>query len=235
MVRDVDLVSYLPPFLQEYKENVAALAAENPEFILIWNAVDRVLYNHFIETADSYGLSRYEKLLGIYPTEEDTLESRRSRVKIQWVNLLPYTMRTLLQKLNVLCGNNSYILSHNFRIGYTLTLITHLDGYGQTEELDNLLQEILPCNIVIESTNQIICKVVTTRHFAARLVTHAEITLTHDFYETWDIQPKSAMVGLVSGSDRITISNDFNEKNIITMDARAASVVGYVNFVEIKS
>ena len=37
MIREVDLVSYLPPYLQEYnQETVAALEAENPEFRLIW-------------------------------------------------------------------------------------------------------------------------------------------------------------------------------------------------------
>lgn len=206
MVKNVDLISYLPPYLQEYKEDVAALAAENPEFLLVWNAVDRILYNHFIETADSYGISRFEKLLGIYPSESDTLESRRSRVKIQWVNLLPYTMKTLLQKLNVLCGENSYTISHNFRTGYTLSLITHLDKYGQTEELNNLLQEMLPANIVIDSTNQIICTVRTDEKFGARLATKIGVIITHDFCET----------------DRITL------------DARAASAAGSVEFIEIK-
>ena len=56
MIRDVDLVSYLPPFMQTYKEPVAALEAENPEFQIIWKATDRVLYNRFISTADEYGI-----------------------------------------------------------------------------------------------------------------------------------------------------------------------------------
>ena len=96
MIRQVDLVSYLPPFMKAYKEPVAALDAENPEFYLMWSAVDRVLRNRFIETADEYGLSRYEKMLGIYPSAEDTLESRRSRVRSKWFNKIPYTMKTLL-------------------------------------------------------------------------------------------------------------------------------------------
>ena len=32
MIREVDLVSYLPPFVGEYKETNLALTAENPEF-----------------------------------------------------------------------------------------------------------------------------------------------------------------------------------------------------------
>lgn len=63
MIRDVDLVSYLPPYLVGYEENHATLEAENPEFILVWNAADRVLYNEFIETANEYGISRFEKIL----------------------------------------------------------------------------------------------------------------------------------------------------------------------------
>ena len=43
MIREVDLVSYLPPFMQNYKEPVAALEAENPEFSLMWSATDKCL------------------------------------------------------------------------------------------------------------------------------------------------------------------------------------------------
>ena len=60
MIRDVDLVDYyLPTFMQKYNEPVAALKAEEPEFLLVWKAADRVLYNHFISTADDYGISRF--------------------------------------------------------------------------------------------------------------------------------------------------------------------------------
>ena len=45
MTREVDLVSYLPPFLAEFKEIAVTLEAENPEFVLVWNAAERVLYN----------------------------------------------------------------------------------------------------------------------------------------------------------------------------------------------
>ena len=87
MIRDVDFVDYyLPPFMQKYKEPVAAMKAEEPEFQIVWKAVDRILYNHFISTADEYGISRFEKMLGIYPSSEDTLESRRSRVQSKWFN-----------------------------------------------------------------------------------------------------------------------------------------------------
>lgn len=235
MVRDVDLVSYLPPFLQEYKENVAALTAENPEFTLIWNAQNKVLYNCFIETADAYGISRYESLLGIYPTSDDTLESRRSRVRIQWARSIPYTIAALIEKLTVLCGEDSFILSHNFRVGYTLTLVTYLENYGQVEELNNLLQEMLPCNIVIDSTNQILCNAYGNYYWASRLATHASIVLSTDFNETWAAKNGAVYVGYASPTERVTISTDFNESWTPTANVKAASAIGYCDVFEIKS
>lgn len=62
MIREVDLVSYLPPFIAEYKETNITLTAENPEFVLVWNATDKTLKNEFIATADEYGISRFEKI-----------------------------------------------------------------------------------------------------------------------------------------------------------------------------
>ena len=53
MIREVDLVSYLPPFMRKYETLVKTLEAENPEFAFMWEAVDRTLKNAFITTADS--------------------------------------------------------------------------------------------------------------------------------------------------------------------------------------
>ena len=158
MIREVDFVDYyLPPFMQNYKEPVAALEAEQPEFVIVWKAVDRILYNRFIATADEYGISRYENLLGIYPSDEDTLESRRSRVQSKWFNMIPYTMRVLLQKLTVLCSDTDFTVTKDFSEGYTLTIITDLELYGQVEELENIINSMIPANIVVDSQNNIPC------------------------------------------------------------------------------
>lgn len=155
MIREVDLASYLPEFMQSYKEPVAALEAENPEFAIVWDAVNRIMYNHFISTADEYGISRFERLLGIYPTEEDTLESRRSRVQSKWFNKLPYTLKVFLQKLMILCEDSNFTLINNFSEGYTLNLTTDLKLYSQVEELEFIIKTMLPCNIAMDVKNDI--------------------------------------------------------------------------------
>ena len=153
MTRNVDLVSYLPSFMTEYKEPVLALEAENPEFDLLWIAKDRVLYNRFIETADEYGISRYESMLGITPSSQDTLESRRSRVRSLWFNTIPYTLKTLIRKMITLCGEGNFEIRNDFEVGYTLTVITDLELYGQVEQLEHILDVMTPMNLVVDSQN----------------------------------------------------------------------------------
>lgn len=263
MIRQVDLVSYLPPFMKAYKEPVAALDAENPEFYLMWSAVDRVLRNRFIETADEYGLSRYEKILGIYPSAEDTLESRRSRVRSKWFNQIPYTMKTLLSKLEVLCGDTDFILTHNFNVGYTLTIQTALEKFGQVEELESILREMLPENIVVESTNNILWDAEGFLLFGGGVCAVSVYTLSNDFRESHDVHGTAAFSGGIGHMDvqqitdairetlkvqgtlntgggiltvaQHTISNDFKESITASGDAKAASGLVTVDFFEIKS
>ena len=154
MIREVDLISYLPAFMADYKEIDAALTAENPEFILVWKAADRVLQNEFIATADEYGISRFEKMLKILPFREDTLESRRARVQSRWFTTLPYTWRIFIQKLIALCGENNFIITKQFDF-YRIDLEVQLELFGQLEELERLTETMLPCNMVVGIKNEL--------------------------------------------------------------------------------
>ena len=149
MIRRVNLVSYLPPYLREYeKETVAALRAENPEFDLAWEAADRVLRNGFIETADEYGISRFEKMLGISPGISDTLEMRRVRVQNRWFTALPYTERVLYERLTEILGGE-----HFFSLwieGYDLVLTIYATDEVRYEEVRYLLDMMAPVNMAIE-------------------------------------------------------------------------------------
>lgn len=157
MIHEVDLVSYLPPFLTEYNEINETLKAENPEFTLVWEAANRILYNEFIATADEYGISRFENLLGIYPSSEDTLESRRSRVQVRWFNSIPYTWRVFLKHLIALCGERNFTVTTDF-LYYHIDLAVNLELYGQVEELERMVETMVPCNMVFSATNKIPCE-----------------------------------------------------------------------------
>lgn len=155
MIREVELVSCLPPFMRKYKEPAAALGAEDPEFALAWSGADRILYNHFISTADEYGIARFEKLLGLYPTEEDDLESRRMKVQSRWVNKIPYTLRVLAEKIRLLGDGADFGMEADFRQGYEIWIQTMLEMAGQVGELERIVEETVPCNIAARTTNRI--------------------------------------------------------------------------------
>lgn len=263
MIREVDLSSYLPPFMQNYKESVAALETENPEFFIVWKATDRVLYNHFIATADEYGISRFEKLLNIYPSSEDTLESRRSRVQSKWFNTIPYTMKVLLQKLVILCGDTSFSLTNNFTEGYTVTIDTDLELFGQVEELEYIINTMIPSNIVVISKNSIPCDSQATVLFGGGICFTNEFTITNDFKEVFGVSGSTTFMGGIVQTESLVITNDsketiavngdatvgggiveteqlqvtqdFNEVISPQGDAKSASGVVYVDFIEINT
>lgn len=158
MTRDVDLVSYLPPFMAEYKEANIALTAENPEFSLAWEDAERVLQNEFIETADEYGISRFERLLNIFPRDGESLENRRSRVHSRWFTRLPYTWRMLIQKLTILCKGTNFKVYVPQDGGYKIEIQIFIEPQEEAllQEVEQMLENYLPINLYYQVTGNII-------------------------------------------------------------------------------
>lgn len=154
MTRDVDLVSYLPPFMADFREMSETLKAENSQFKIVWDATDRALSNEFIATADEYGISRFESILGILPSKEDTLESRRTRVQMRWFTTIPYTLKSLISKMVSLCGESDFSVTVESD-RYRVTVETAFEQYGQTDEVEKLLDTMIPCNMVVVSYNRL--------------------------------------------------------------------------------
>lgn len=153
---DVDLAEYLPPFLREYKELRAVMEAENPELETAWKAARRVLDNEFIETADEFGITRFEKLLGIVPLVGDTLESRRARVYSRWFTELPYTLRMFVKKVEMMSGGSEFSVTEDYD-NYRVRVDTAFELFRQTDELERLVELMFPCNIEADVRNTIRC------------------------------------------------------------------------------
>lgn len=164
MDRPIDLLRYLPQYLKEYAELYNIMITENPEFKLIANNTKRVLNNTFILYCDKNGIERFEKLLNIVASDDDTLESRKSKVLIAWNDKIPYTIKALMNKLIAVQGDDNIqiILDE-----YTITIITHMDRRGQTDSLWNLFEMMIPCNMQIVHKNIVECKTGGTVYVAA--------------------------------------------------------------------
>lgn len=151
MARNVNLWQYLPGFLRRYRELDKLLEAEQPEFQRVVDDCEKSLDNLFILTADDTALTRFENLLGIYPLQSDTLDSRKARVMIHWVDLTPYTLRTLKDKIiNIQTNTNVDIYFSN---PYEITIVTRLEKHGQVDSLAYLLNAVLPVNLAVVSEN----------------------------------------------------------------------------------
>lgn len=208
MNREVDLLAYLPPFLQEFKENRETLEAENPEFVLAWNGADRVLKNEFIDTADEYGISRFEKILKITPQPNDTLASRRRRVLFRWFNKLPYTLKNFLERLKEICGESDFTVIKEF-LRYRINITTNLERIGLVEEVERLIREMMPCNMVVVSINEIPCEPVEKLYVAGAVGFVEWIDIADGGIKTeivsYEINEAGHMAGAVGHMEHIEI------------------------------
>ena len=108
MLRNTNLITYLPPILQDKKEYIQICKSSNSEFTLLFSSIDNVLKDQFLSELTINGAKRWEKIMKITPKSSDTLEDRRFRIINRFLNKLPYTMRSLHQTLTTLCGPNGY-------------------------------------------------------------------------------------------------------------------------------
>lgn len=151
MAKDVDLLSYWMPVLRNLKEFKAISQAEEPEFKLMLEAIDRSLNNMFIETADELGIKRYERMMSIFPEEGEDLDVRRFNIQVKWNDKLPYTEETLKSQLALLCGEDGYKLMID-NANYTLVVKLALDKEDKVATVTKLLHDVVPANIVTSIT-----------------------------------------------------------------------------------
>lgn len=149
----VNLLEHLPPFLAEFKELSALFSAENPEFDLLWNEARSVLDDQYIETAGERGVARLEKITGIPTDRSLTLAERKTRIITRINEELPYTLRKLNELLSAVCGEGNFLIFGDFP-NYTISIITKRLTVSQITEVERLLDNVIPANIVMVTQNR---------------------------------------------------------------------------------
>ena len=145
----VELLSYLPPVIQELEEFKQIMNTESEEFNILVKEYQNLLNDQFVHEATENGLSRWEKILGINPKPTDTLESRRWEILNRLNIKIPYTWTMLKNKLYALYGDS-----------YTIKLIsdTYTIQIRVPQELSDteirstytMLEVIVPANMIID-------------------------------------------------------------------------------------
>lgn len=176
MIREVNLLSFLPEFVQEYREIKHIMNSEQPEIQKLEDETEIIKNNQFILSCDIDGIERFENLLGITPKPDDTLDARKSRVITRWNDSIPYTYKGLKEKLNVMCGEGNYLLIPSFN-EYGLEIVVSLPLSGQADELDYMLSYMIPANIVVTSRNNMVRTMTGTVHGGGTTIETSNFTL----------------------------------------------------------
>lgn len=139
MVREINLLSYLPEYERHYREFKAVMQSEEPELVLLWEKFEQWLKNQFILSSDEEGIRRFEEFLGLEPFATDTLEERRSRVQAFENSGLPYTIKKLRTNLENVCTLNGVTVNVDYEnylvdIGVKLSSVRMLDFIGAHAE-----------------------------------------------------------------------------------------------------
>lgn len=154
--KKVDLLKYLPFFIQNYKEIDAIMKAENIILQNEWEYLKQAFKNNFIFLTDAYGISLFEKMMKIYPKGSDTLEERQVKVYTKWNTTLPYTWRWLEEYLKAYFLNTSteaipILFNDEYRLDIRLS---SKEWFGEYEyKLFDELRILIPANLILNIVN----------------------------------------------------------------------------------
>ena len=154
MIRDVELLEYLPEFVREYREMRYLMLAENPEIQTLEDATEVVKNNQFILTCSEKWIAKYEKLVAIIQDPGSSLEDRQRRVLEKWGTAVPYNYARFLKKLDALCWNEGYAIQPNFD-AYEIEILVSLVEKGQIRDLEWLCETYIPANMDVKLINKI--------------------------------------------------------------------------------
>ena len=120
----------------------------------------------FVVTADEKGIEQYEKILGIMPTDTDSLEFRKRRVITRLSTTPPYTLNYLKQQLTTIfgAGNFNAWVDYGKRELYVDSFINNISLFF---ELETFIAKVKPANMIYIYRSLVLPKVgVSSRYLA---------------------------------------------------------------------
>lgn len=205
------LINYLPYEPRKYAEFQGITTGEQPEFELVWDSEQEVFDNQFIDTASNYGLSRWEKMLNIFPKGTDTLETRRARIKTKLNNFVPYSFRVFIRMLTAISNGDPFSVSIEPG-SYLLKIETQWGASGQMEGLEYLIKEVVPYNLALNVENRLLCIAEGVALIAGGVCVVNTFFITNDGVEHKVIYGVANIGGGFAGAETFFITNDSREQ-----------------------
>lgn len=145
-VREVNVAHYYPNVVAPTKEFQELASTENLEFERFWGLLWKSVVNGFVEYADSDGLVRWEKMLGIRIREDESLAERRKAIIIRLNTRTPYTERTLQYMMNSLSGDGAIQVKCLYDM-YLLKLEMKNTAPLNLRRVKSFTRQIIPANL----------------------------------------------------------------------------------------
>lgn len=148
--KKVELIKYLPLFMQKYKELEVIFNSEDKIIQEVLENLKQAFKNNFIFLTNEKGISLFENMIGITPDDSLNLTKRQSLVFFKWNSTIPYTFKWLLSFLtnyylytdtatNAILRNNIYELE--------IEIIKNGDLNQFDFDLYFYLRKVVPANL----------------------------------------------------------------------------------------
>ena len=138
-------------------------------------AVEQLDNDIFFSSMGEERTARWEKILGITPPDNYSLEDRRIKVHLKVLEKVPYSYRVLKSKLNTILGEGTYALTINNNVlGFTCSVLEQ-DTFNNVIEM---LEDIVPLNMYILVTNNLYRDIGTDLYIHTATVKTVERTIS---------------------------------------------------------
>ncbi len=180
-MNSVDLSKYYTNYYANFVDIKELVSTENALFNELISAVDEVVIDQHVQTAEDRGLKYYEEMFNIIVNpEEDSIEFRRQRVLNRFYNPVPFTEKALRLKLDSLLSDEGYELEVDTD-EYTLTVTLKLGLRNMWNEVEKTLISTLPSNLLL------IIALKYNTHETLSNKTHAQLS-AYTHYELREIE-----------------------------------------------
>lgn len=148
MNREIDIKRYWTGVIKGIDNFKQISNAENPEFNELTGCLTRLLSDTFVNDATENGIKRWEKIFGIIPAVDDSLEDRKIKILTLLNIKLPYTYKMLDNAVKSIFGEDDYTMFINNET-QTLTLNALFESDNEYQDVYTLFENVVPKNLDI--------------------------------------------------------------------------------------
>ena len=144
----IDTIRYYPQHVANIEEFKRIAAVYDKKLQVVWDDLSQMQTNKRFEDMDEEECSKWEQMLKIKITGEETLGDRRRNIKGIWASGLPYTARKFKEVLDAMVGPEYYLLDIN-QANKTLKVDLMLDVIMKDTYIYNLMRAMAPADMIV--------------------------------------------------------------------------------------